>query len=103
MSKNLSKKINWKAIGLSILIIILVLAGFLYQQNKADQLRREAFQAQRDELVSFWESQGLSEEEIQKKLDDQRSGDFSGQDSSILRSVMRTVRHTTGTGPGSGK
>lgn len=98
--KSNKKKINWKTIGAVSLVIIMLLSAWFYQQYKNDELRRQEFQAQRQELVDFWKSKGLTDQEIQEKLKNDRPNNFPEGESSMVRDVMRTVRHATGTGPG---
>lgn len=91
-----------KIIAIIIGILVLVGTGYLYNQAKIADARRAEFQIQREELINFWTEQGMSEEEIQDKLREQAPSDRIGQEPSAINSVLRTVRHTTGTGPGTG-
>lgn len=95
-----SKKKVWLKWVIGIIIILLLFGVFqFYKFQKESELRREAMQAQEVKLREFYQDQGLSEEEINLKLKDERVNSFSSeQEDSIFRSIFRTVRHTTGTG-----
>lgn len=70
-------------------------------QRESD-LRREAISAQQEKMLEFWKSEGLTQEQIDQKLKEQRNQFVRNEDSSIFQTVFRTVRHATGTGPGTG-
>jgi len=98
-NKNRRRKSWWKWM-LGIVIVIIALGTLQYfRMEKEAGIRREAMLAQEIKLREFYQEKGLSEEEIEKKLKEERFGSFNKDGkSSIFRSVMRTVRHTTGTG-----
>ena len=98
--KNKKSWLKWVLILLGIISIFTAFQFLKFQKQSA--VRREATQIQQKKLVEFWESQGLSEEEIQEKLEEDRASNLPERETSIFGSIMRTVRHSTGTGPGTG-
>ena len=98
---NLKK--NWLKYLLLFLIVTISFGAFQFLKFQKDsELRRENSIAQQEKMVEFWKGEGLSDEEIDQKLKEQRSEFVRNEDPSIIQSMMRTVRHTTGTGPGTG-
>lgn len=98
-----SKKGWFKWVGLMIVILIAFIAFSFYQDNKAQAQRREAMEKQRQVMIDHWTNQGLSEEEVMQKLQEEGRQRMEGFEPSIFQQVMRTVRHATGnTGPGGG-
>lgn len=95
------KKYKW------LLIILLSLTAFgtfeFIKFQKESEARREAATAQQEKMLKFWKDEGLSQEEIDQKLKEQRSQFVRSESSSVFQSVFRTVRHATGTGPGLGE
>lgn len=61
---------KWLLIGLGV-IVIWVSFNF-YKNKKAADQHRAAMEEQRQVMIESWEAQGLSEEEIQEKLDSLR-------------------------------
>jgi hypothetical protein len=99
--KKKSKK--WLKIVLSTLFLLAAAGSlWIYKSDQDAQVRREVFQQQQEKMVDFWQEQGLSEEEIQDKLAENRIENQDFQPT-ILQSLLRTFRHTTGTGPGGGE
>ncbi|MBT4124487.1 MAG: hypothetical protein HN981_04230 [Candidatus Pacebacteria bacterium] len=98
--KNKKSWLKWVLILLGVVSIFTAFQFLKFQKQSA--VRREATQIQQKKLVEFWESQGLSEEEIQEKLEEDRASNLPERETSIFGSIMRTVRHSTGTGPGTG-
>jgi len=96
----MSKKINSKLKIILIVIVILIGLGawryYSFTQQMAEQ--RQAMQIQRQKLVDYWQAQGLSQEEIDQKLIEERSATFEGRQPSLFGSLIRSVRHTTGGG-----
>ena len=89
----------------TILVAYLGFQNYQFQQESAK--RREAAQAQQQVLIEKWQADGLTEAEIQSKLEEERGsfqrGDFQP---STVQQIMRTVRRATGTGgrgPGGGR
>jgi uncharacterized protein YpmS len=99
-SKKLKKWI--KPLLISLLTLIVVGGALLYKSDLDAQARREAFQEQQDKMVDFWKEQGLTDEEIQEKLAENRAENLN-YEPSLLDSLLRTFRHATGTGPGGGE
>ena len=96
------KKSNKKLkIIIGIILIVTALIGFnVIKDSKLRQERFAAVKQQRQVMIDYWVEQGLSQEEINQKLKEQKPSEFGNYQPSIFRSVMRTVRHSTGTGPG---
>lgn len=93
-----------KWIGFILLLSIVFVVFNFYKFNKEQEERRVVAQKQRQVLVEHWESQGLSKEEIEQNLLEERPerGDF---EPSIFQRVMFTFRRATGNDPrdGSGR
>ncbi|MBU1033661.1 hypothetical protein KKI22_01785 [Patescibacteria group bacterium] len=104
MKENKMKfKKNWLKWFLLFLIVTISFGAFQFLKFQKDsELRRENSMAQQEKMMEFWKSEGLSDEEIDQKLKEQRSEFVRNDNPSIVQSMMRTVRHTTGTGPGTG-
>ena len=104
MKKDDSKsKKNWLKWVLISLVVILIIGAFEFMKFQKDsELRREAAFAQQEKMLEFWKSEGLTQEEIDQKLKEQRSQFMENGSPSLFQSVFRTVRHATGTGPGTG-
>lgn len=101
--KKKSKKswLKWVGIG-AVVIIAFIVLGF-YQDQKAMEERRAVAEKQRQVMVDHWTSQGLTQEEVAQKLQEEGKQRMEGFEPSIFQQVMRTVRHATGnTGPGGG-
>lgn len=97
-----SKK-NWLKWVLLSLVAISIFGTFEFMKfQKESELRRESAVAQQEKMLNFWKSEGLSQEEIDQKLKEQRSQFVRDKSPSIFQSVFRTARHATGTGPGTG-
>ncbi len=97
MNKKPKKKPNFKKILIAIGVIILIFVGYFYIQVKKMAKIRESFQIQREAQISFWEEQGLSEEEIQEKLSELRGGQMGGgRVSGPAIGVMRVFGRITG-------
>jgi len=96
-------KKNWLKWFLLFLIITIIFGVFqFFKLQKDAEIRRENSIIQQEKMLEFWKSEGLSDEEIAQKLKEQRSEFVKNEDPSIVQSMMRTLRHTTGTGPGTG-
>ena len=106
-SKNQTKSKSWKkVVGIAAAVIMTIGTLLGYQSWKMQQdmeSRRAAMQAQREAVVRYWQDQGLTEAEIQQKLEEDRSERFDGGEQPFYWSVVRSVRHATGTGPGVGR
>lgn len=100
--KNNKKKniLKWAGIVFSVTALLLGLQYFSFV--KKAEARREAQAEQEQLLVSHWQDQGLSNEEIQEKLRESRMESFDPDDAPLVFQLMRTFRHATGTGPGDG-
>jgi uncharacterized protein HemX len=91
------KKSKRKSILKWSLIILLVLAVFtgykFYTVQKAMAARRETFEKQRQVMMEHWQEQGLSEEEIDQKMQEMRQ-ERSGQaeDHPAGMSFFRMIR-----------
>ncbi len=85
--KGASKK--WITIGL---IVIVAFVGFRYfsARNRAS-VKREAFETQRQVMIAHWEGQGLSDEEIQLKLEDLRQERIDSGERSSGTGIMRIL------------
>lgn len=95
-----SKK-NWLKWVLLSLIAVSIFGTLEFMKfQKESDLRREAAFAQQEKMLEFWKSEGLTEEQIDQKLKEQRNQFVRNENPSIFQSVFRTVRHATGTGPG---
>jgi uncharacterized protein HemX len=94
---------NWlKLVSISLLAISLFGTFQYLQFQKESELRRENAMAQQEKMLEFWKNEGLTQEEIDQKLKEQRSQFVRDENPSIFQTVFRTVRHATGTGPGTG-
>ena len=82
-------------------LLVLVIGGglLIYKSDQDAKARREVFLEQQQKMISFWQDQGLTEEEIQTKLSENMAENFNYQPS-LLQSLLRTFRHATGSGPG---
>ncbi|AKM81311.1 MAG: hypothetical protein UT13_C0001G0350 [Candidatus Pacebacteria bacterium GW2011_GWF2_38_9] len=98
--KSKKKWLKWLLLFLLAVIVFGVFQFFKFQKDS--EVRRESSMAQQEKMMEFWKSEGLSDEEIDQKLKEQRSEFVRNDNPSIVQSMMRTVRHTTGTGPGTG-
>jgi len=97
MNKKPKKKSRLKKILIAIGVILVIIFGYFFVQVRKMVKIREAFQVQREAQVSFWEEQGLSEEEIQEKLSELRGGQMGeGRVSGPGMAIMRTVGRLTG-------
>lgn len=102
IKKKKSKSTILKMIGGVLVLAILFLGLQYFSYVKKAEARREAQVEQEQILVSHWEEQGLSQDEIQAKLRASRMESFNPDDAPLLFQVLQTVRHATGTGPGNG-
>lgn len=100
--KNNKKKNILKWTGIVFLVTALLLGLQYFSFVKKAEARREAQVEQEQLLVSHWQDQGLSDEEIQEKLRESRMESFDPDDAPLVFQLMRTFRHATGTGPGDG-
>ena len=91
---------KWFLLGLTTIIIFGTVQFFKLQKD-AD-IRKENSMLQQQKMLEFWKSEGLSDEEIAQKLKEQRLEFVKNEDPSIVQSMMRTLRQTTRTGPGTG-
>jgi len=97
MNKKPKKKSRLKKILIAIGVILVIIFGYFFVQVRKMVKIRETFQVQREAQVSFWEEQGLSEEEIQEKLSELRGGQMGeGRVSGPGMAIMRTVGRLTG-------
>lgn len=92
--------LKWFFVALILLVSLLAYVFFKFDRDA--KLNRENMLVQQEKMISFWKSEGLSQEEIDQKLKEQRSQSVRNENPSIFQSVFRTVRHATGTGPGTG-
>ena len=108
MKENNSKvekkvKSNWLKWILISTLAVLIYGSFEFMKfQKESDMRRETAAAQQEKMLEFWKNEGLSQEQIDQKLKEQRSQFVRDENPSIFQSVFRTVRHATGTGPGTG-
>lgn len=101
-TKKLKAK-KWLKPVLIGLVATIVGGGLLLYKSDLDaQAKRTAFFEQQQKMVEFWQEQGLTEEEIQEKLAENRAENLN-YEPSLLDSLLRTFRHATGTGPGGGE
>ncbi len=99
----IKSKRKWLKWLLFLMVAILLMITYAFYQFKEEaDLRRENVKIQQDKMVEFWKNEGLTQEEIDQKLKEERSQLIRNEDPSIFQSVFRTVRHATGTGPGTG-
>lgn len=94
-------KKSW-ILGVTLVVLVVVIGLIVseVQANAEREKRLEAMEKQRQVLVSHWQEEGLSEQEIQTKLREQRRESMGDFKPSIVQQVMRTFRHATGTGGG---
>lgn len=99
--KTAKKKKSWWKWLLGVIAVLLVSGGAFFLKIRRDsRLRQEQMQAQQEKLIQFYQDQGLTEEEIQEKLKEERgSGMPEGmaEHSDLERTIMRTFRQATGT------
>jgi len=97
MNKKPKKKPNFKKILIAIGAVLVIIFGYFFVQVRKMVKVRESFQVQREAQISFWKEQGLSEEEIQKKLSELRGGQMGGgRMSGPAIGVMRVFGRITG-------
>ncbi|MBU4210491.1 hypothetical protein KKC08_00825 [Patescibacteria group bacterium] len=98
MTKEKSTKKPWLKWLLTGLIVLTVLAGYkFYKSKKILAARRELMQKQRDIMMEKWREDGLTEEEINQKMQDMRqqrmdSGERPSEGSGMFpmgRGIMR--------------
>lgn len=100
---NTKSKKNWLKWVLVSLVLVLVFGTFEFMKfQKEAELRRENAVAQQEKMLEFWKNEGLTQEQIDQKLKEQRDQFVRNENPSLFQSVFRTVRHATGTGPGTG-
>lgn len=103
-TKSVQKKSHpfrrWLPWFLGVVAVLMALSAFqFFQMQRVANLRREAIIVQEQKMRQFYQSQGLSEEEIQTKLRQDRSDNFARNSSDDpFRSVMRGFRQLTGGG-----
>jgi hypothetical protein len=103
ISKKKKSKKDLLKIAAIISVVVVAILGFQYFTFvKKAEAKREAQAQQEEILVSHWQEQGLSEEEIQTKMRETRMESFDPDDAPLIFQIMRTIRHATGTGPGAG-
>jgi hypothetical protein len=100
--KKHSKKTLLKWVGGVFVLVVLFLGLQYFSFIKKAEASREAQAQQEQILISHWEEQGLSQEEIQTKLRETRIESFDPDDAPLIFQLMRSFRHATGTGPGNG-
>ncbi len=97
MNKKSKKKPNIKKILIATGVVLVIIFGYFFVQVRKMVKVRESFQIQREAQISFWKEQGLSEEEIQKKLSELRGGQMGGgRMSGPAIGVMRVFGRITG-------
>lgn len=97
--KNIKQKLK---IIIPLIILFIIIGVFqVYSAQKAQAERKAATDKQRQVMTEYYQEQGLSEEEIQTKISEEFSQ--NNEDRPWYSSIMRTVRHSTGTGPGTNK
>ena len=90
-------------IGAGVLALLIAIIGFqIFKSNQETALRQEATQAQRQELIDYWQAEGLSEEKIEQKLQAEMLRNPEDRDASFFFSMFRSVRQATGTTGGGG-
>ena len=92
MAKKINIKKNFKWIFL-VVLIFLAYGAFQFFTLRRNSDRKQAIMfEQRQVLIDNWQAQGLSEEEIQAKLEEQRPGVGEGRsEHSEIFKVMRSV------------
>jgi len=100
--KKHSKKDVIRLAGIVFVVIVALLGLQYFTFIKKAEARRETQIQQEEILVSHWQEQGLSEDEIQTKLRETRVESFNPDDAPLVFQLMRSFRHATGTGPGVG-
>ncbi len=96
--KKTKKKSNAKLWIIGILIALLAFAGFKFYSFRQDTNKRfEVAQQQRDIMIDSWREQGLSDEEIEERLENFRKDRSSG-DRPPGAGIFRLFRG--GRGPG---
>lgn len=87
----------------AVLLSLAVYMGLkMYQQEMSFATQREAVKIQREIMIEHWKAEGLSEEEIGKKLSEQKSEFMNGSERSAFRKIMFTLHRAGGVEPGSG-
>ena len=75
-----------------VVITLLSFAGYKYiSAKKQVNQRRSAFDTQRQVMIEFWEGQGLSDEEIQLKLNDLRQERIDNGERSPRAGIIRML------------
>jgi hypothetical protein len=100
--QNKSKK-NWpKWLAIVFILLASLVAYEYYKFETNSRMSRDNMRIQQEKMLDFWKSEGLTQEQIDQKLKDLRGQFVGNENPSIFQSVFRTVRHATGTGPGTG-
>jgi hypothetical protein len=69
--------LKWIFIGVMVLLIV---GGYKYfSLRKEMEARRAEMQEQRQVMIDFYKDQGLSDEEIEEKMQEERKGDMNGE------------------------
>ncbi len=88
-AKKKSVLAKWVIVGL---VVFVAFAGYkFFNAKKQMGARREANETQRQVMIDFWEEQGLSNEEIQLKLENLRQEKIDSGERSGRAGVMRVL------------
>jgi predicted negative regulator of RcsB-dependent stress response len=93
MKKKQTKKSGFVKRWIVVVVIILAsFAGYKYVSAKKQMgQRRAASETQRQVMIEFWEGQGLSDEEIQLKLNDLRQERIDNGERSPRAGIIRML------------
>lgn len=78
--------------------LLLVVGGLWYRAERQATAQRAAFMVQQQKLQDFWKAEGLSDEQIQTKMRENRIQQRPANFNSPWFSLMRTFRRLTGGG-----
>lgn len=94
------KQIKYIKVSALTLVIVIALGAFqMFRFQKESEARFASREKQTQILINNWEAEGLSQEEIQEKLQEQRGRNFERGDINPAQRVMFMVRRATGGGP----
>ena len=89
------------------IVVLIGLITFIvyqnYQQQEQAEQRRAAVEKQREINITAWQNQGLSEKEIEAKLEENRQERIDRGDQPFYTRMYRTTRRALGLGGSRGQ